>query len=310
MIKPKYLINLMVGNILKTRNPLGVRDSSINTWWHGITKRDGEWMVFTGLLYQLTPYLNKIASYLERFDESRLQSLFPVLNKLPSSLLNFLIFRAPKKEKEETEKILKSIYLLLSKNIDAFYKPESDIYSGIMLYDMGCYDEFEAHVNYVTSKLKSAGVRKLVTIDPHTAYALSVLYPKYGNFDFEVRHYLEILSEEQSYIPKLSFSLGNTLHSIHDSCYLSRYLDLSECPRIILERIGIEYEEVKNSKKNTFCCGGPLETFFPKISNEIARRRVGEFEGKKIITLCPICLATLRRAGGDVRDIASFYDVV
>jgi len=309
MIKPKYLINLMVSNILKTRNPLGVRDSSINTWWHGITKRDGEWMIFTGLLYQLTPYLNKIVSYLEWFDDSGFQKFFPVLNKLPSSLLNFLIFKAPRKEVEETERILKSIYMLLSKNIDAFYKPESDIYSGVMLYDMGCYDEFEAHVNYVISKLKSAGVRKIVTVDPHTAYALSALYPEYGNFDFEVRHYLEILSEEQSYIPKLS-NPDKGFYSIHDPCYLSRYLNLSECPRIILERIGIDFEEVKNSKKNTFCCGGPLETFFPKISSEIAKRRVKEFDGKRIITLCPICLATLRRAGGDARDIASFYDVL
>ncbi len=297
----------MTDNIVKTRSPLGIRDSFVNTWWQGITKDKGEWLMFTGLLYQLTPYISMTVRLLERLEGSRFQDTLSLLSKLPKSFFNFLRLMIPSKEVEENNRILQSIYKLLAVNVDVYYRPEIDIYSGIMLYDLGSYEEFEDHVNYVVEKLREAGIQKIVTVDPHTTYALSILYPEYSDFDLEVKNYLELIDDASS-LPKLSANINGKTFSIHDPCYYSRYLDLSNCPRNILESLGIKYQEVKNSKKHTFCCGGPLETLFPKISNEIAKKRLKEFGDREIITLCPICAATLRRAGGQVKDFANLFN--
>ncbi len=307
MIKPKYLINLMADNIVKTKSPVGIHDSSINTWWQGVTKDRGEWLMFTGLLYQLTPYINMTARLLERLENSRFQNVLPLLNRLPKYFFNLLKLMIPSREIEDNNRTLQSIYRLLTRCADVYYRADVDVYSGIMLYDLGSYEEFEDHVKYVVEKLREKGIQKIVTVDPHTTYALSVLYPEYSDFDFEVRNYLELISDAES-LSQLSADGNGRIFSIHDPCYYGRHLDLSGCPRNILESMGIEYQEVRNSGKHTFCCGGPLETLFPKISNEIARKRVKEFGDREIITLCPICAATLRRAGGQVRDFASIFN--
>ncbi len=36
MIKPKYVIELLSENLKRTRNPLGIKNEKINTWWRGI----------------------------------------------------------------------------------------------------------------------------------------------------------------------------------------------------------------------------------------------------------------------------------
>jgi Fe-S oxidoreductase len=66
--------------------------------------------------------------------------------------------------------------------VDFFYDPRLDDYSGVLLYDLGDQDSFVQHAKYVAAKLKQNGIRKLITVDPHTTYALKILFPKYtGN---------------------------------------------------------------------------------------------------------------------------------
>ena len=77
--------------------------------------------------------------------------------------------------------------------MDFFYHPEMDFYSGILLYDLGDQEGFEAHARFVARTLKLHGVKKIITVDPHTTYALKELYPKYTGETFEVQPYFSLL---------------------------------------------------------------------------------------------------------------------
>lgn len=114
--------------------------------------------------------------------------------------------------------------------------------------------------------------------------------------NFEVKSYIELLDPK-----KLSRSEE---YVIHDPCYYGRYLQLSEVVREKLKKAGINYEEIRNSGKLTNCCGGPIEALAPKISKSIAEIGVDELGRSKIIAMCPICLANLRRVKSNALDLS------
>uniref|UniRef100_A0A7C3UBS2 (Fe-S)-binding protein n=1 Tax=Geoglobus ahangari TaxID=113653 RepID=A0A7C3UBS2_9EURY len=289
MIYPKYIVSLLINNIEKTRNPLGIPNSSINNWWKNLDiKRDGDWLLFTGLLYQITPYIDFIVNIFEKIEDSKFQHLIPLTKPLPKSPLKLLVNR---NLKDTFDKVLRDIYTILNNFEDVYYLPELDFYSGILLHDFGKDEAFEKHTNFVTEKLESAGVHKIVTVDPHTTFALRVLYPK----KFKIKTYFETLAGkvQENYRDKVK---------IHDPCYYGRFLEISDVYRNILDDLGVKYEEVRNSKKLTSCCGGIMEALSPKISKEISKLRLEELGDGKIITLCPICFENLRKAGGNVED--------
>ncbi|MCS7129981.1 MAG: (Fe-S)-binding protein [Archaeoglobaceae archaeon] len=297
MIKPKLMLKFFAKNVAKTGNPLGIENARINRWWkEEQIKRRGEWLFFTGMLYQLTPYIEPLLKYIERLENSKFQEVLRMAN-FSRSLSAFLLSSiTPRKSLEETNKILSNIYFILNSSIDVFYIPEIDTYSGILMYEFGDHDNFAMHARSVIEKLEEHGVRRIVTVDPHTTYALKNVYPKFLEVNFEVKSYIELLDPK-----KLSRSEE---YVIHDPCYYGRYLQLSEVVREKLKKAGINYEEIRNSGKLTNCCGGPIEALAPKISKSIAEIRVNELGRSKIITMCPICLANLRRVKSNALDLS------
>ncbi len=74
MYNPRDIINLIAANIRKTRNPFGISNSQINTWWReapGFTRRPGDALLLTGLMYQSIPYIEATTRYLKRLEGSR-----------------------------------------------------------------------------------------------------------------------------------------------------------------------------------------------------------------------------------------------
>ncbi len=290
MIKPKNLIRLLSTNIKKSGNPVGIADREINTWWRDVEiKRNGKWLLFTGLLYQIVPYAEVIARFFEKIEDTFIQDFVQVLNLFSKYPLRLLIDR---KLKNHVDIIIQGIYEILENNgVDVYYIPEADGYSGILLHDLGMDEMFEEHAKAVLDRLERIGARKIITIDPHTTYALKMLYPK----KFEIKAYFEVID--------VSGECDQDV-VIHDPCYYGRYLCISDAYRKVLRNIGIRYTDVKNSGKLTSCCGGLMNVISPKISKEIAKLRLEELGDKKIVTLCPICLENLRRLGADVEDFA------
>jgi Fe-S oxidoreductase len=313
MVNPGDIIDLIAANVKKTRNPFGVPNSQINTWWRGLpgfTRQPGDPLLLTGLMYQAIPYIEAITRYLERLEGSRYADYLR-FGRLSRYVPGFLVGRGlalltSKASMQQFNGILQAICRLLTQSgVSFFYHPEMDFYSGILLYDLGDQEGFVEHARFVAKTLQLHGVEKIITVDPHTTYALKELYPKYTGVSFEVEPYFALLRPRE-----VSGGNGQPPVAIHDPCFYGRYLKLSEGPRHLLSSLGLKYVDVRNCGEFTSCCGGPAESVSPALNREILGRRVEELKasGAPVVTFCPICLANLLKAGLPVEDLASLLD--
>ena len=303
MYDPKAIIDIIAGNVKATRNPFGIPKFLLNRWHKGAkVPRHGEALLFTGLMYQFVPYIEKSTHYLAQFEDTPWSNHIHLAARVPGYLSGLgLELITPRAEKNRYNGILRDISTILTASgVDFYYRPALDDYSGVLLYDLGDQDGFVQHARYVASKLKKAGVRKLITVDPHTTYALKILFPKYTGISFDVKTYFELIT--------LTATNGNRRVTLHDPCFYGRYLELSDAPRKVLANMGVECAQVKNSGPFTSCCGGPAESISPKLSGEIGDRRLTDLEasGESIIAMCPICLGNLKRSGASVQDLSTF----
>jgi Fe-S oxidoreductase len=252
-------------------------------------------------MYQFLPYIDKTTHYLERYEDTGWANYLSYTKYLPKVLSGVgLALLTSGKEKKASSNILQNIVRILKKsNVDFCYKPELDDYSGILLYDLGDQDGFIQHAKFVAANLKNAGIKKIITVDPHTTYALKVLYPKYTGVSFEVKTYFELVN--------LVASNGSARVTLHDPCFYGRYLELSDVPQNVLGKLDIECVNVRSSGEFTNCCGGPAESISPRLSREVLDRRVEELQstGLPIIAMCPICLGNLRKTGAQVEDLST-----
>jgi Fe-S oxidoreductase len=302
-------MNLLGKITVKTGLPVPVNKEIIYKWAFDLNlPRNGEIYLYTGGLYQLIPYINSTVEYLSIFATMKNSEVFmKILNRLIDINPNIIssLIQADKKQIKESYEILKNITeLILKVQTNVSYLYEDDIYSGVLLYDMGLDDYFSRQASTVYKNFLKRGVKKVIVIDPHTTYILKEGYPRFiDNFNLEVINYIELLSSN-----KIELKKSNIKVTIHDPCYYSRYNNIVEQPRMLLRLKGIEINEVKRSKRNTFCCGGPLEAFSPKFSHDIAKVRIEELSKKSniIVTMCPICKANLSRVnnGLEIKDLS------
>ena len=144
------------------------------------------------------------------------------------------------------------------------------------------------------------GVKKVVTLSPHSYNAFKNYYPN----RFEVFHYTRILSDLVKG-GRLNVSKGlNAKVSYHDPCFLGRHNGEYDAPREILNAIpGIELVEMERNRENAFCCGGGSGNFYTDFFGggeySPARIRVREaYEtGANILAVaCPACMIMLTDA--------------
>jgi Fe-S oxidoreductase len=310
MYNPKDIIDLIAMNVRKTRNPFGVPTSALNTWWRnvgGFTRRPGDALLFTGMMYQAIPYIEATTRRLERLEGTRWADYLRY-GRLSRYVPSFLVgqgfaWMTTRAEKQKFNGILHSISRVLKKSgVDFFYHPEMDFYSGILLYDLGDQEGFVEHARFVAKNLRLHKVEKIITVDPHTTYALKELYPRYVGESFEVQPYFTLVATD-----RVQEKNGRPPVAIHDPCFYGRYLKLSEGPRRVLDGLGLTYVDVRNCGDLTSCCGGPAESVSPALNREILERRAAELKesGSPVITFCPICLANLIKAGLPVEDLAT-----
>jgi Fe-S oxidoreductase len=171
-------------------------------------------------------------------------------------------------------------------------------YPGTLLLDMGYVNEFANYARQVTDLFHEKGVKRIIVIDPHTYDILINEYPKYvPSFDFEVVHYLDLLGSLQFK------SLGDSV-TYHEPCHLKRRMNYDK-PLELLSKVG-QVKMPRHNGKNTMCCGGPDEAFYPRVSNNVAVLRFKELKetsASKIVTACPICFVNLDM-DGSVVDIS------
>ena len=196
MYNPKDIIEIIAGNVRKTKNPFGIPKFLVNRWYKGLhVPRTGDAMLFTGLMYQFGPYIEKSTGYLAKYEDTTWADFIRFAGYVPSYLSGLgLAMITPGGEKKKFNAILRNIAdILKASRVDFYYRPDLDDYSGVLLYDLGDQEGFVQHARYVAQKLNNAGIKKLITVDPHTTYALKVLFPKYTGIRFEVKTYFELV---------------------------------------------------------------------------------------------------------------------
>lgn len=315
MVNLREILELLADNTRKTGLPVPIPKNEIYEWAKPLgLKREGDTYLFTGALYQLIPYIESLVKYLESMESKQKTSRLLVkasriLTSVPS--LSKLALRPSKESIENSRRILRSIATLLKMaGVDYAYLYEDDMYSGILLYDLGLEEEFADHARSVYERLRARGARRILTVDPHTTHALREIYPKFiEGFDLEVINYIELLDTRLKVEPRITNREIEVV--IHDPCYYARFESIIEQPRRLLRIAGIKPLEPKRTRELTYCCGGPIEAISPRLSARIAKTRLEELSGvsKRIVTMCPICYSSLSRVAGsdvEIKDIALY----
>lgn len=153
------------------------------------------------------------------------------------------------------------------------------------------------------AQFKSLGVKKIVTLSPHSYNAIKNDYPKLDG-KFEVLHYTQLL---RNLINKGRLRLNSKFNArvtYHDPCFLGRWNEEYDAPRAILSSLpGVQLVEMEKNKDGALCCGGGGGNFIIDSlggsEDSPARRRVREANetGASILAVaCPNCLTMLEDA--------------
>ena len=185
MYNPQDIIEILARNVRQTRSPFGVPRFMVNTWHKDQNlPQQGEYLLYTGLMYQFTPFIETSTGYLEKYEDTPTANYLKYAKYVPGVLSGIgLALITPGKEKKNAGQPLKNVVRLLkASGVDFGYRPALDHYSGILLYDMGDQDGFVAHAKKVARDLENTGIKKIITIDPHTNLCFKGTLPQiHGN---------------------------------------------------------------------------------------------------------------------------------
>jgi Fe-S oxidoreductase len=151
-----------------------------------------------------------------------------------------------------------------------------------------------------TEAILEAGVKRIVTADPH---AYNALRKDYENLP-PVEHISQVIRQQvESGRLQLTAANGDDkVYTYHDPCYLGRHNQLYEDPRRVLDAIpGLTRVEMSRSGDRSFCCGGGGLMLFYEPEEEqrmgVLRVEMAAMAGANVIvTACPFCLVNMEDA--------------
>lgn len=148
--------------------------------------------------------------------------------------------------------------------------------------------------------IKAAGVRRIVTADPH---AFNALKHDYGDVP-PVEHISQTMAREIK-AGRLALDPvkdSNATYAYHDPCYLGRHNGVYDAPREVLDSIpGLKRIEMRRCRDRSFCCGGGGLALFYEPEEEqrmgVLRVRMAADAGANVIvTACPFCMVNIEDA--------------
>jgi Fe-S oxidoreductase len=152
-----------------------------------------------------------------------------------------------------------------------------------------------------TEAIQKAGVRRVITADPHAFNALTKDYPDIPQAEHICQTILAAVRNGK-------FRLGavedpSKVYVYHDACYLGRHNNIYEEPREVIDSIaGIQRVEMEgNCRDRSFCCGGGGLMLFYEPEEEqrmgVMRVEMARRAGADVIvTACPFCLVNIEDA--------------
>jgi len=304
-------IGILADNLRLRNSVLPIPKRSATRWARGLgIPRGGETIIYTGMMYQLIPYIEAVNKFQEIIEDTWLVNFIKV-GRLVNRLVNISAFmgRPSKSLQTDYNNILANIARLLTRaGVEFGYLYEDELYSGALIYDLGMDDVLALHAQKVYAVFKKFGVKNLITVDPHTTNMLRSVYPSLiTGYNLQVKSYLQVLVDRDI---KPQNNLGLEV-AIHDSCVYARYENILNEQRTLLNNAGITVKEPPGSGIYTHCCGGPVESLFPKKAKQQAGERVEQIASvaRNGVTMCPICFINLKKAaGGELKldDISNY----
>ncbi len=295
------IVAIMADNLRLRGSVLPIPARTATRWARGLDlPRGGRTVLYTGQMYQLIPYIERMVTVAQRVGDSPL-ARFTGLGRRVNRMVDILAFmaRPSQRDREPYDRILADVARVLrAAGVEFGYLYGDELYSGALAHDMGVDEAVAAHARRVYAVFRRHGVRSVITVDPHTTNMLRSVYPTLvDGYDIEVRSYLEVLAERQA-TPSVPLE-GEV--ALHDPCVLARFENVVQQPRQLLQQAGITLREPEHSGRLTWCCGGPIESLYPDKALANARRRVAQLRdvAPAGVTMCPLCLVNLRKAAGD-----------
>jgi Fe-S oxidoreductase len=149
--------------------------------------------------------------------------------------------------------------------------------------------------------LRAANVKKMVSICPHCVRTIGTDWREAGA-TFEIEHHSELLARLAERLPAETSWTARQGVAYHDPCYLGRYRNVYDQPRVVIARTA-ELVEPGRARERSFCCGAGGGQMF--LGEEKGKRvniaRVEELVGTGapvIGTACPFCQTMFRDALG------------
>jgi len=302
------VIGILADNLRLRGSVLPLSARRATRWARGLDlPRGGETVLYTGQMYQLIPSIEGLVRAEQRLGDSPLAGLTGVgrrINRLVD--VSAFIARPSRHEQQEFDRVPRAVVRLLrDAGVEFGYLYEDDLYSGALAHDLGLNELVAAHARRVHEIFRKHGVRRVITIDPHTTNMLRTVYPTLvDGYDVAVRSYLEVLAERDD----AATAPLTRAAVLHDSCVFARYEGVVDEPRTLLARAGVAVVEPESSGRLTWCCGGPVEALYPDKAFAQAQQRVEQLRaaGAECVTMCPLCLVNLSKAAGGT---VAFHDI-
>jgi len=306
------VIGILADNLRLRGSVLPLSSRRATRWAQGLgLARGGETVLYTGQMIQLIPSIEGLVRAEQRLGDSPLARLTGVGRRI-NRFVNVSAFmaRPSKREREEYERVPRAVVQLLrDAGVEFGYLYEDDLYSGALAWDLGLDELVRAHARRVHELFLKHGVRRVITIDPHTTNMLRSVYPQLvEGYEVEVRSYLEVLAERDG---RAVPATGGEI-VLHDSCVFARYEDVVSEPRTLLAGAGLRVLEPQHAGKLTWCCGGPAESLYPEKAAATAQKRVAELRavGPQAVTMCPLCLVNLSKAAAGTMSFRDISEVL
>jgi Fe-S oxidoreductase len=313
--------NDVIGNLadnLRLRKSVLPLPAKVATkWTKGLDlPHGGETVLYTGMMYQLIPYIEGLVRTEMKFGDSWVAKLTG-LGRKANRLINISAFMARPTAQERAvydQVPINVVHLLRNAGVKFGALYEDDLYSGALAHDLGADEVLAGHARRVHAVFKKHGVRNVITIDPHTTTMLRSVYPKVlDGYDVHVRSYLEVLADKgrtaDADPAAVAHRAGDVV--VHDSCVFARYEGIVAEPRELLAAAGITVREPENTGRQTWCCGGPIESLYPAKAAANAAKRVAQLRAvaPEGVTMCPMCYVNLNGAAAgtmNFKDISQY----
>lgn len=209
--------------------------------------------------------------------------------------------------------------ILRKSGIDFIKLKDLEACCGSPVLNAGYERDFKTLAKKNLGIFKKHAVKKIITSCPACYKTFNKDYKESlgEEWNIEVEHVTQTIDEAlKKGKLRIKNSKKRTKLTYHDPCHLGRHSGIYEEPRKILEKLGYEIVEMKNSKKDAFCCGGGggVRSNFSELSNAITKDVLEEAEGTKttvLVTTCPMCDACFLQGAKDSKmDVKELSELI